>query len=132
MIRGATSIIISSETALQHFIHHTGIPAVDEQHRAIDNLISLYGNANGHSDEEQCLAALSRAVQSHFQFIGNYFDVKFPGEFQQRQLKILDWLSAKIRQRLADEISRQELAAALRQMFIYNFPCQAEKRQNVS
>jgi len=132
MFPGVTPRMISAEAVLQRSIHHTGISAVDEQHRAIESLISLYCKADSRNDEEQCLAALSRAVQSHFQFIGNYFDVKFPGEYQQRQNKILAWLSAMIRKRHTEEISRKELAEALRQMFVHNYPCQSEKIQNIS
>lgn len=114
---------------MRHFIHTTGIADIDEQHRGIDNLISLYCKAKNHEEEERCLAALSRAVRSHFQFVENFFDVKFPTEFRQRQEQILGWLAAKIRLRLDGEIDRDELADDLRRMFVLNYPCQAEKLQ---
>jgi hemerythrin len=88
-----------------HSIPSTGIPDIDDQHRTIDNLITLYCNTISPNDEERYLTALSKAVNSHFQFVENFFDVKFPEEFKARQDEILAWLSEKIRQRVNGNLS---------------------------
>jgi hemerythrin len=108
-------------------VKSTGIPEIDDQHRAIDNLITLYRKASTRAEEQQCLAALFKAVQTHFHFIENFFDVKFPLEFKQRQSEVLAWLSAKMQQQLKGEISREKLAGELRQMFLLNATLQGGK-----
>ncbi len=110
-----------------HSIPSTGIPDIDDQHRTIDNLITLYCNTISPNDEELCLTALSKAVNSHFQFVENFFDVKFPEELKARQVEILAWLSEKIRQRSEGDLSRDELARDLRQMFLANAIAVGEK-----
>jgi hemerythrin len=117
---------------MRHFIHSTGLPDIDDQHRTIDKMISLYINATGRDDEERCLAALSRTLRSHFQFVENFFDVRFPEEFRERQEEILTWFSEKIRERIHGDLSRDDLAKELRQMFLCNAATHGEKLRAMS
>lgn len=112
-------------------IHSTGIPAIDDQHRAIDALIARYRNASDQREEQECLTALADALQRHFRFIESFFDVKFPAEFQQRQTEILTWLSIKIQQRFLEMISQETLAEEIGGMFLYNVNSQGGRLQGL-
>ena len=114
-----------------HSFQSTGIPDVDDQHKAIDSLIGLYRNATNVTEEQQCLDVLQYAVQSHFQFIEHFFDVKFPSEFRQRQAEILAWLSCRIQDRKNGVMAKEEFADELCQMFLLNVSTQGTQLQNL-
>ncbi len=113
-----------------HSTHSTGISDVDDQHKAIDTLIGLYRKSASVAEEQQCLDVLHYAVQSHFQFVANFFDVKFPTEFKQRQNEILDWMSRRIQQRKEGGVSQEDFADELCQMFLLNATSEGKQLQN--
>ena len=115
-----------------HSIYSTGIPDIDNQHRTIDRLITLYCEASSRDEEERCLSALSKAVHSHFQFIEYFFEVRFPEEFKQRQDRVLARLSEKIQQRVNGELTQEQLAGELRQMFLSHATSQCGKLKTLN
>ena len=114
-----------------HSIYSTGIPDIDNQHRTIDHLITMYSDASSRDEEERCLLALSKAVHSHFQFIEYFFEVRFPDEFKQRQDRMLARLSEKIQQSANGELTREELARDLRRMFLSHANSQCSKLKSL-
>lgn len=115
-----------------HSTHTTGIPDVDDQHEAIDKLIDLYRNARDVAEEQQCLDVLRYAVQSHFQFVEHFFDVKFPSELRQRQGNILAWLARRIQERKEGVVAQEEFADELCRMFLLNVTTQGSQLKNLN
>jgi len=115
-----------------HSTHSTGIQDVDDQHKAIDNLIELYRNARNVAEEQQCLDVLQYAVQSHFQFVEHFFDVKFPTEFKQRQGAILGWLANRIQERKNGVVAQEEFADELSRMFLLNVTTQGTQLKHLN
>ena len=101
-------------------LHTTGISEIDAQHRRMDVLIAKYREARNRAEEEECLNVITQAAKNHFRFLGHFFEVKFPGEFKQRQTQILNLLANMIRQRARGEMDQEALADELRRVFLLN------------
>lgn len=105
---------------MRQTLHTTGIAEIDTQHRRIDALIARYREARNRAEEKEYLDVITQAAKNHFLFLEHFFDVKFPGEFKQRQARILNLLADMIRQRARGEMDQEALADELHRIFLLN------------